>query len=176
MRSSIRGTYIHIRFHTYTYVCIRIAKRTCIRGTSMHVCIRINIRTIHACIHEHKTHTTVYTHTYMHFAVLTASCESQHQCEAVSRLVMSLSPSARITYSLAGTIKFEMPISEVFFFQFFFIYIVRTRLLAPSSLRCLSARVCVCVSTIYTHRQTRMHTHTYKHTQVPTLICVSNLL
>ena len=76
-RSSIHGTYIHIRLHIYTYVCIRIGQRTCIRGTYMHVYIRINIRKIHAYIHvnirinirtihayipEHKTHTIVYTH------------------------------------------------------------------------------------------------------------------
>jgi hypothetical protein len=46
------------------------------------------------------------------YYVLTVACEPRGE-EQVSAVVTSLSPSARITYSLAGTIKFEMPISEV---------------------------------------------------------------
>ena len=46
------------------------------------------------------------------FYVLTVACE-QHREEDVAELVVSLSTSARITYSLAGTIKFEIPICEV---------------------------------------------------------------
>lgn len=46
------------------------------------------------------------------FYVLTVAC--RHACEEqVAAAVTSLSPSARITYSLAGTIKFEIPISQV---------------------------------------------------------------
>ncbi len=48
------------------------------------------------------------------YYVLTVACELRGE-EQVSAVVMSLSPSARITYSLAGTIKFELPISEVSF-------------------------------------------------------------
>ena len=139
-------------------LAVSALERSSIRGTYMHVYIRINIRTIHACIHEHKVHTIVYTHTYMHFAVLTTSYESQHHCETVSRLVMSLSPSSRITYSLVDTIKFEMPISEV----------------------------CLCIFTLtdtHTHTQVQicidtqieMYINIYAHTQVTQHVSLSKV-
>ncbi len=49
------------------------------------------------------------------YYVLTVACELRCE-EQVSAVVTSFAPSARITYSLAGTIKFELPISEVSFF------------------------------------------------------------
>jgi hypothetical protein len=49
------------------------------------------------------------------YYVLTVACELRGE-EQVSAVVTSFAPSARITYSLAGTIKFELPISEVSFF------------------------------------------------------------
>lgn len=47
------------------------------------------------------------------YYVLTVSCEDAARCDKVAALVTSLASSARITYSLAGTIKFELPISQV---------------------------------------------------------------
>jgi hypothetical protein len=106
--------YMHACLQMCVYMCVYVVQACWHTDTSYihtYVYIRMNIGThsdVHKCIN-----TYIHTCTHIHIAVLTASCESQHQCGAVSGLVMSLSPSARITYSLAGTIKFEMPISEV---------------------------------------------------------------
>ena len=103
--------------YTYIYICMNI-------GTHSE---------IHKCIN-----TYIHTCTHIHIAVLTASCESQHQCGAVSGLVMSLSPSARITYSLAGTIKFEMPISEV---SSVYIYTHRYAYTYTSTQKCIDTHI-----------------------------------
>jgi hypothetical protein len=57
-------------------------------------------------------HTHTHTHTSPPPQVFTITVPSEQE-SAARQLVLDMSPSARLTYSVGGTLKFELPTTEV---------------------------------------------------------------